>query len=495
MLHAVVGGGSMFRSRKASVLALFAMLSSCGGGSGGGGTTTASNPGGTATTPTPTPTPPAVPAACSLASRQAWAKSTLDEWYLFPETLPATLDPTPYTTVDDYIDALTATARSQRRDRFFTYLTSIKEEDAFYSAGSSAGFGFRLAVDQTGTRIFLIEAFEGAPALGAGIDRGDEIVAIGTTSGNLRTISAIVAAEGLQGVSDALGPDTAGTARVFQVRGAAGTRMVSIAKADYELTPVSARYGARVITDGGRQVGYLNLRTFISTADPALRTAFADFRAQGITNFVIDLRYNGGGLLSTAELMGDLLGGNRTTSDVFSYTTFRPEKASFNETRFFQPTAQSVSPVKIAFIGTGSTASASELVINAFIPYLGANVGLIGTNTYGKPVGQVAIDRPECDDRLRVIALSLRNAANNGNYFDGLAASVQASCRADDDISHPLGDPQETSIRQALNYLSGIGCTTIASGGQNSLSLASGPKRLVTGDRPNTLQREVPGTF
>jgi C-terminal processing protease CtpA/Prc len=130
------------------------------------------------------------------------------------------------------------------------------------------------------------------------------------------------------------------------------------------LTPVSSRYGARIIDDGGKKVGYVNLRTFISTADPALRQAFADFRAQGIIEVIVDFRYNGGGLVSTANLLGDLLGGNRTTSEVFSFTTFRPEKASNNSTRFFSPQPQSVSPTKLAFIGTSSSASASELVIN-----------------------------------------------------------------------------------------------------------------------------------
>lgn len=96
------------------------------------------------------------------------------------------------------------------------------------------------------------------------------------------------------------------------------------------LAPVSSRYGAQIISDGGQQVGYLNLRTFISTADPALRKAFATFRAAGVTNIIVDLRYNGGGLISIAELTANLLGANRSTSDVIDYTTFRPEKSSNN---------------------------------------------------------------------------------------------------------------------------------------------------------------------
>jgi len=488
-----------------AVIGLAAMLASCGGGgSGGTGASTAGAPTPSAT-PTPTPTPTAS-AGCSLRERQDVVAAQLREWYLFPETLPAALDPTPYRSLGDYVDALTATARAQGRDRYFTYVTSIKEENAYYASGQSAGFGIRLALDQTGQRLFITEAFEGAPALNAGIDRGAEIVGIGTTIANIRTVGAIVAAEGTAGLSTALGDDTAGTTRVLRISDAAGTRTVTLAKTDFALTPVSSRYGTQILNDGGRQVGYVNLRTFISTADPALRAAFARFRSAGITNVIIDLRYNGGGLVSIAELVGDLMGVNRSTAEVFSYTSFRPEKSAENDVKFFAPQPQSIAPTRVAFIGGGGTASASELVINAFIPYLHANAGLIGGNTYGKPVGQIALDTERCDDRLRVIAFATQNAARAGDYYNGLASKVEASCQASDDISYPLGDPREASTRTALDFLAGRSCTRIgATSALNrsasvdhaaaALAMAEGPRALLMPARPTTPQREVPGFY
>ncbi len=172
-------------------------------------------------------------------ARQDWVAAQMREWYLFPETLPDNLDPAPFTTVQAYLDALTATARAQRRDRFFTFITSIAEENAFFNSGATAGFGIRLSFDTPGRRLFVADAFEGAPALAAGIDRGTEIVAIGTTEGNLRTVSDIFAAEGGQGVSNALGPSTPGTTRVLRVTDAAGTRNLTVAKADFTIPPVS----------------------------------------------------------------------------------------------------------------------------------------------------------------------------------------------------------------------------------------------------------------
>ncbi len=475
--------------RNTALASILALLAGCGGdGAGGSAPITP-----IATAPTPTPTTAAV---CSLRDRQDWAAAQLREWYLFPETLPATLDPSRYTTVDDYIDALTATARSQQRDRYFTYLTSIKGEDAYYASGSSAGFGIRLSIDAVTRRAFVSEAFEGTAAFAAGLDRGTEILAIGTSAGALRSVSDIIAQNGTAGVSDALGPSTTGTTRTLQIIDAAGTRTVTIAKTDYSLDPVSTRYGAKIIDDGGRKVGYVNLRTFISTADPALRAAFATFRAQGITQVVVDLRYNGGGAIAIAELMSDLLGGGRSSTDVVDYITFRPEKSAENTTRFFMAQPQSIAATKIAFIGTGGTASASELVINAFVPYLHANAALIGTNTYGKPVGQIGLDRAQCDDRLRVIALAVQNAARQGAYFQGLAKTVEASCSAGDDLTHQMGDPAEGSTRQALDYLAGKPCTPIPVTATAALSTDGGGRRLLlTPSRPTTAQRDVPGLF
>ncbi|WP_367279829.1 S41 family peptidase [Blastomonas sp.] len=346
------------------------------------------------------------------------------------------------------------------------------------------------------------ESIEGAPGLAAGIDRGDEILAIGTTSVNLRSVADIIAAEGSAGITNALGPSTAGTTRLLRISRNGVAREVSVTKANFDLPALSSRYGARIIQDNGRQIGYLNLRTFISAADTPLRDAFRSFRAAGITEFIIDFRYNGGGLVSTAELLADLLGGNRSTADLFSGLRFRASKSSNDESAFFNPRVESVSPVRIAFIGTGATASASEFVINGLAPFYDRNLALIGDNTFGKPVGQIALDRSACDDRVRVVAFRSVNARGQGDFFNGLASTLDVTCQAADDLSRPLGDPQEASIRGALDFLAGRSCTAIAlsgsSGtvaGQSQRGMIATDRALLVPDAPTPAQREVPGLF
>tara|TARA_R110001599_G_scaffold9041_18_gene44931 strand:+ start:367 stop:1827 length:1461 start_codon:yes stop_codon:yes gene_type:complete len=482
--------------KSGSILALAALLSACGGG-GGSSSNTVSLPGG-GSTPTPSPTP--VSSTCSLQNRQNWAFAQINEWYLFPETLPASLNPSPYASVQAYIDALTATARGQGRDRYFTYITSIAEEEAFLNSGATAGFGIRLSYDSAAARVFILDAFEGAPGLAAGLDRGGELLAIGTSSGNLQTVTSLFAQGGAAAVSSALGPSTAGTSRVLRFRNAAGVETTTtVSKADFALQPVSPRYGVQIIDNGGTRTGYVNLRTFIDSAEPQLRTAFQRFRDEGVTDLVIDLRYNGGGLVRTAELFADLLGRNRFANEVQGVTRFRASKAANNETRNFQAQPQSVSPMKIAFITTGGSASASELVINAMIPYLDANMALVGSNTFGKPVGQIGLDRAACDDRIRIVAFATENADGNANYFSGLAGSVANSCQAADDISLPLGDPGEASTARALGFLAGAACSPISrvAAGATAAQRAplSLPRELLMPARPTPAQRELPGSF
>lgn len=460
-------------------------LAACGGGGGGngGGNTAGGGGGGGGGTG----------GTCSLSARQDWVFSQIDEFYLFPNLIATNVNKANFNNVQDYIDALVKPARDQSRDRFFTYITSIAEENALISSGSSAGFGIRLAYDTTNDRVFVLEAYENAPAFPQGFDRGVELITIQGQS-----VANLMASGGPQAVIDALGPSTAGVTRSFTIRDTNGVdRDVSVTKADYSLDPISDRYGVQVFNDGGRQIGYINLRTFIvDSAGPQLRTAIKQFQDQGITEIILDLRYNGGGLVSVAELLGDLLGADKV-GQVFSRTTFRASLASNNEEELFQTQSQAIGATKIAFIGRGGTASASELVANSFIPYLGNNTALIGADTFGKPVGQIARDLDACDDRLRVVAFQTENRDGNGEYYTGLASVFPQACRAADDIFTPLGDANEESIARALDFLAGRACTPISAEspkGQTAQRVVP-DRELMRPRRPTAAQYRIPGLF
>lgn len=489
----------MHARRTALSMVLAISLTACGGGGSSGGSPTPTAGGGSSPTPSQS--------ACSVRAQQDFADRVLNEWYLFPELLAAA-DPASFGNLQSYLDARVAPARAQSRDRGFTFATSIAEEDALINSGSSAGFGVRLSYDTAARRVFVAEAYEGASGLAAGLDRGSEITAIGTTSTNLQTVASLFASGGTQAVVNAIGPSSAGVSRVLRfVQPDGATIERSITKTSFGLDPVSDRYGAVILNDGGKRVGYINLRTFIvADASNQLRAAYGQFAAQGVTDLIIDLRYNGGGLVNVADTMGDLMGAGRI-GQVWSRTVLRASKAAQNETRTFRSEVNAIAPTRIAFITTGSSASASELVTNSMAPYLGTNMALVGSDSFGKPVGQFGFDLRECDLRVRAVAFQTVNANNRGDYFTGLASVVPNTCRAGDDLSRPLGDPREASIAAALDFLGGRSCTAFSASAQSAEKDADAEgqrarqgldlpaRELLQPQRPNAAQHDLPGLF
>ena len=98
---------------------------------------------------------------------------------------------------------------------------------------------------------------------------------------------------------------------------------------------------------------------------------------------------------------------------------------------------------------------------------------------------------------MRPLVFVTQNAEKQGDFFNGIASKFQSTCTAADDLPRPLGDPQETSIKVALDFLASRQCTPIGSGGATAqgLSQGSGSKHLLSPARSNTIQQELPGFF
>lgn len=448
--------------------ALCVMLAACGGGNGGS----------------------ASPGGCSDTREKNFVLDTAREWYLFDEQLPDPIDTGAFPTAAELLDTLTAEARADGKDRHFSYLTTRAQDDAILQDGEFVGFGLRTRIE--GERLWLTDVYEGSPAADGGLARGTEITEIDAGDGYL-PVATILAED--PALEEALGPATEGTARGLRFVLPGGATAEAVFTKRVVAIPPLAGGGPAVLALPANPtvpVGYLNLRTFIATAEEPLREAYAAFRAQGIEYFIFDLRYNSGGLVSVAELIGDLNGGARDDADVYLEMRFNDRKASGNDVvRRFRPRAESVSPVRIAFITTGLTASASEIVINSLAPWV--EVAIVGDDTLGKPVGQSAFDLPGCDLRLRLISFQFTNADGQGEYYGGLASSLPFACRADDDLGQAPGDAAEGSTAEALSWLGSGACTEVLSA-QAALAKAR-PASSPLATRPTAAQVYLPGLY
>jgi C-terminal processing protease CtpA/Prc len=429
------------------------------------------------------------PDACTEGARKQFVLDVTRDWYLFDDLLPAAVNVADFADAEALLDHLTATARAQGKDRYFSYLTTPAAENSLLDEGQFIGFGLRTRTDPV-NRPMILEVFEGSPASDAGIQRGDEILAVDSGSGFV-PVSQLLA-DGTTTISDVLGPAEDGLRRGLRLLQGNATREVSIVKRTVTIDPVSNVYGTAELPQAGTPgVGYLNLRTYIATADAQLRDAFAGFRARGIRDFIVDLRYNGGGLVSTSQLLNDLLGGGRATADVQFRMVHNTRQSQRNSTYYFGPTAQSVQPVRIAFLTTGGTASASEININSMMPWV--EVAIVGANTLGKPVGQDAFDLSACQDRLRLVTFKTVNADGNGDYYGGLAGSVPFACAADDTVADPLGSASEDMVATALGWLNTGACTPMATALARGKTGAGGESAYPMPRHPSAAQWWLPG--
>ncbi len=406
-------------------------------------------------------TPFTVAAGCSEGAQRQFVEQATREWYLYPDELPPSTPAAPTADLQALLDQLTATSRAGGKDRFFSVATTKTLDSGFLARGEFLGLGFTLVRNGGGSRLWVADVLEESPAARAGVLRGDEVLSIGTSESEQTPVAQILSTE--RGVDKALGASFPGVTRTLVFRDSGGrtvTRTLSKAPFPYVALP-----GSRIIERTGlAPVGYLQLRAFVSASSADLQQVFAQFRSRGVEDVVFDIRYNGGGALETAELILNLMAGDRQSTEEMFRTQYHPRKSANSRSVRFSPGGNSIRVRRVAFLTTQLTASASEVIINSLAPYV--DVAIVGSRTLGKPVGNIAVDMPGCDVRVRLVAFDVLNSQGVGGYFSGLpnANFTDTYCEVADDLALPQGAPSDPLVSAALNWISNSVCPVIAAG-------------------------------
>jgi carboxyl-terminal processing protease len=415
-------------------------------------------------------------------------------------------------------------------------LSATKDEKSSVDLeGVGNDFGFKLGAyssSATGEQyaIYVQAVYQGSPADLKGLTRGALITKInGTSFGTNYTNEYRAINSALDGSSLVVSGVLKDGITPFNY---------TLAKTTYSSSPI---YAAKVLSVSGTKVGYLAYARFSSMANSqaGFDAAFANFAASGVTKLVIDLRYNGGGYVSTAEyLINQIAPSSVSTNDVMfkeRYNTMMQNGSAtilanqplFNNDGTYQRTSTgrvanysdlakdhfSLSKqithfdkkgplqgvTKVVFIVTRGTASASELVINSLKPYV--NVQLAGTNTYGKPVGffPITIDykvnattKKETGYDVYYSMFQTTNSNGEGDYFNGFTPDLTVSS---DDASHDFGDINENNLAKALSLIVPTPLTTsstMAIGGTRIRSSAATARRLRDGAEFNGMIADRP---
>jgi carboxyl-terminal processing protease len=376
------------------------------------------------------------PTSCTTTSQNLWVRDQLNTYYYWYKFMPPGVNPASFASPESYLEAV----RYRPIDNSFSYITSAASNDAFYSDSQFIGYGF--GNQTTANEIRVLQVYDDSPASEAGLRRGDRIVTV-----NGQSVAAMVA-NGT--VGSAFGAAEIGVATNIEWETLEGQRRS--ARLVKRLVTIPTVSLTRVVDVDGRRVGYLFFRNFVQPSTAALTDAFAALKAAGANELVLDLRYNGGGLVDVAVHLASLIGGARTDGQVMlSYVHNDKVGPQFNKTTRFAAPQQALGLQRLVVITTRSSASASELVINSLRPYIPVTV--IGDTTYGKPVGQYQLSF--CDKVLVPVAFSIKNANLEGDFFDG----IPADCAAGDDYLHQLGDTAEASFAEALTFIRTGACS------------------------------------
>ena len=232
---------------------------------------------------------------------------------------------------------------------------------------------------------------------------------------------------------------------------------------------------AKVIEHAGKKVGYVMYNSFVTSQDEALKTAFADLAAAPIDELVVDLRYNRGGSVATAQLLAGLVAGEHANK-IFGKFVFNEKLSSENTEVEITNSNINLGLSRVFFLTTKSSASASEMTINGLKPYL--NVVQVGDTTEGKDVGSNPfydyIDRdrtknPNHKYLLLPITFKYYNSEDVGDYSEGLLPNV--SLRENLTNLGELGNPEEPLLKKALEYLSGQTTERISIGSRSTPAL------------------------
>ena len=358
--------------------------------------------------------------------------------------------------------------------------TVMTDDYASFSSmvkGTSKSVGMEFSAfyaDNTQQNVVLAVNFvyEGSPAAEAGYKRGDKIVAINGTLLTPSNYKSLVN-NGIYGADS------------VELTNADDSKVTLSAREMY-LEPINCH---KIIEKDGKKIAYLHYTSFTLRSMQPLVDLFKQFKAAGVSELVLDLRYNGGGYSVASQLLASMIVPSQelVNSSVFLkeiYNSILTEAWSNSDSIFktdfsvededegkfeVSSAGANLGISKVSFILTGNSASASESTICGLMPYM--DVVIAGERSHGKYCGGIIIDGPtwygwnqsafgeqtykaalEYTDNWGIYVMVSRYANRDGNtpcMPNGFEPNISV---ADNPLDgHQLGDPEETMLAAVLS--------------------------------------------
>ena len=418
-----------------------------------------------------------------------WIKENMEYYYYWNDQLPDTTEVN-YKTEDDPEEYF---YKLLYQDDSWSWITddyaSLAEEYGLSSENHTKGIAADMGYDPAfytfsdGASVFIVVnyVYPSSAAELAGLKRGNIILTINGTE--LDTTNYYELYSG-----------SAYSVELGKITVSGNSLYLSDSGKSLNLTATSGSFDPSVYHDVidtlGYKIGYLAYTEFVSGTNDAylssLDAVFSEFQSAGVTDLIVDLRYNPGGLIDAAAHLASEIApaSNVNARDILvnlmynddyqaEIEKFYPEELYYK----FENISTNLNLNKVYFLATWATASASELVITGLEPYM--NVVHIGESTYGKYVGAYIL--PDDNEEWAMLPIVMKYANANGytDFADGLTPDYEVyddliydDPSINDDLvySYPLGNTSDAMTKKAIQLISGTGTTSVATRSASVLS-------------------------
>ena len=417
-------------SRLLGVCFLTATLTACGGSGGGSGNGETENPGLAATAGVSSVD------TCSVADINRWVDESMRDTYIY-------YDQVPVLNLDDYTDPAALVRDLRVSPDIYSSLVDQALDEELIVNSNVTRFGFWLQQASDGRQHFA-SISGNSPMEDAGIQRGDELLAI-----NGVLIDEITDEQWNEFVVGDVGEEL--TAVYTIASGNSAPEDISVTKTTYteSTVPVFGTY-----EETNNQVGFMQVNAFRATTADEIDIAVRSLVDAGISELILDLRYNGGGFTRVARQLASQIVGEAFVDQVYSRRMFNDKYSDFNLDQVIEPQALNLNLSRLVVLTTRNTASASETLINGLAPLI--DVAVIGVPTEGKPFTSVAQDF--CGKRLNAMSTITTNGVGV-NVLEG----IQPTCTVVDDFLAPADSLDDALTGAAYSYLQFGGCPVVQS--------------------------------
>ena len=308
-------------------------------------------------------------------------------------------------------------------DPYTTYLSpqEINGLDEQLRGGNFGGIGVYIQQDPKSGAI-TANPIEGNPAIKAGVKPGDAILAVDGRSTMGLKIDAVERA--------IRGPKGSVVSLTVRHHGAESPATVQVTRADIHVPSVRAK-----IEDG---IEYVRLSDFGSNSADEVRSAFIDGKHKNVRGYILDLRYNGGGLLDAAVDISSLFIAQGAIVSTIDRSGSREVRSA---------TGRPIDAKPLVILVNRYTASASEITAGAVQDY---GVGtLVGEKTFGKGVVQSLYTLPD-KGALKITTARYVTPKGRDIHKKGIVPDVVVTQKPDLQLIDTVNDTQLRAAKKII---------------------------------------------